>query len=65
MTGRFFAATEIKIVLVHLLMNYDIDVDPEMGPPVHKVRDGQEQINPKAGLRYRRRVAEVDTTKVV
>lgn len=63
--GRFFAATEIKIVLVHLLMNYDIDVDPEVGVPVHMVRDGQEQINPLARLRYRRREAEVDTARVV
>lgn len=63
--GRFFAATEIKVVLVHLLMNYDIDVDPEFGSPVHMVRDGQEQINPLARLRYRKREAEIDTTRVV
>lgn len=63
--GRFFAATEIKVVLVHLLMNYEIDIDPESGSPVHMVRDGQEQINPQARLRYRRRTAEIDTTRVV
>jgi cytochrome P450 len=57
--GRFFAANEVKIAMVHLLMKYDMKIEePKMA---QWMTFGTAMIaNPKAKISVRRREPEVD-----
>lgn len=57
--GRFFAANEVKIALIHLLLKYDWEVAPGSTTDLRIVQTG-ESINPETKLRYRRRKEEID-----
>jgi len=58
--GRFFAANEVKIMLIHFLLKYDWRL-PE-GAPAPQVQDSGFFIgaDAKAKLEYRRRTPEID-----
>lgn len=52
--GRFFAATEIKIALMHILLKYDVELeDHRMATPI--VCGFSLSTNPHAKIRVRRR----------
>jgi cytochrome P450 len=62
--GRFFASTEIKIALAHLLMKFDWKFDEEddaqgQKKPVHIIFETNSIINPAKKVLYRRRSEEV------
>jgi cytochrome P450 len=57
--GRFFAANEVKIALVHLLLKYDMKLaDPSMAKP--KAYGVNQVTNPAARIQFRRRTPEID-----
>lgn len=57
--GRFFAATEVKIALCHLLLNYDWEL--ASGTTTELLSFGSSNIvNPLSTLRYRKRKTEID-----
>lgn len=57
--GRFFVALELKVILSHLLLKYDISLVPDRTPTV--LRSGFDQIiDPSAVIRVCRRQAELD-----
>jgi hypothetical protein len=53
--GRFFAATELKAMMAHLVINYDVEAEVEGVRPADKVFD--ERISPNADgkVRFRKR----------
>lgn len=57
--GRFFAANELKIALVHLLLKYDLKPTEDF---VHTVMElGFDlRVDPATRILVRRRVAEID-----
>jgi cytochrome P450 len=57
--GRFFAANEIKVILCHLLLNYDWVLGPGTTPTLSTFGTSY-YVNPQSILRYRRREAEID-----
>ncbi|KAI1435962.1 cytochrome P450 [Xylaria sp. CBS 124048] len=57
--GRFFAAHELKIALIHLLLKYDFKFPPNYQPKI--IEDGFDlKMDPKASILVRRREAELD-----
>ncbi|KAJ5822957.1 Cytochrome P450 [Penicillium robsamsonii] len=57
--GRFFAANEIKILLLHLLLKYDWKLESGGRPP--NIENGFESItDPRVQLLFRSRESEVD-----
>ncbi|KAK1985682.1 P450 monooxygenase [Colletotrichum cereale] len=56
--GRFLAANEIKVALVHLLMEYDWKL-PGQKPQDHMVIGSQYQADPKAKVLFRKRTSEI------
>ncbi|PGH19028.1 hypothetical protein AJ79_00062 [Helicocarpus griseus UAMH5409] len=56
--GRQFAGNTIKIVLAHLLLNYDIELPPEQGKPKrHSMPNGTMQPDLGARIRIREKKA--------
>ncbi|KAJ3578198.1 hypothetical protein NPX13_g2371 [Xylaria arbuscula] len=62
--GRFFAATELKIALCHLLMKYDWKLAP--GTPTSTVHQGfAQRVNPATKVLCRRRASmEIDIDSI-
>ena len=62
--GRFFAASELKIALCHLLMKYDWKLSP--GTPTNIVQLGfSQRANPATKVLYRRRKSmEIDIDSI-
>lgn len=57
--GRFFAANEIKVALLGILIKYDFELPADTNPMVYE--NGFTLISdPMAKLRFRRREAEID-----
>ncbi|KIX05628.1 uncharacterized protein Z518_03600 [Rhinocladiella mackenziei CBS 650.93] len=57
--GRFFASNELKIILVHAIMKYDLTFSEPVAEPI--IRFARNRVpNPTVKLRLRRRKAEVD-----
>ncbi|OCK74983.1 cytochrome P450 [Lepidopterella palustris CBS 459.81] len=56
--GRFFASNEIKVVLAHLLLQYDFKFPDDQGRP-KTVEIGLDRGNPKARVLFRARTPEV------
>ncbi|KAH7055785.1 cytochrome P450 [Macrophomina phaseolina] len=61
--GRFFAAAEIKIVLVHLLLKYDFRVVKGEEPKV-RVFGYALESDPAAKIEIRRRIEEIDLSSI-
>ncbi|KAI1819348.1 cytochrome P450 [Xylaria intraflava] len=57
--GRFFAANEIKIALIHLLLKYDLKPAAGYVPKVLEVAFDL-SVDPNARIMFRRREAELD-----
>ncbi|KAI8623926.1 cytochrome P450 [Xylariaceae sp. FL1651] len=57
--GRFFAANELKVALIHLLLKYDLK-PTENFDPKHIELGFDLRVNPKACIMIRRRQAEID-----
>jgi len=54
--GRFFAAIELKTILAHIVMNYDVKMANGDGRP-ENVWFGRTSLpNPKAEVLFRKRV---------
>ena len=54
--GRFFAANELKAMLAHILLNYDVKMANGGGRP-ENMRIGQSSLpNTKAEVLFRKRV---------
>ncbi|KAJ7185998.1 cytochrome P450 [Mycena filopes] len=55
--GRFFAATELKGMLAHILMTYDVEVDAHWQEELDYASGQARSLarNPMAGVRFRRR----------
>lgn len=62
--GRFFAANEVKIAMVHLLLKYDIAMDDHKGA-AWKEYGMNMYANPAAKVRVRRRKEEIDLENLV
>lgn len=62
--GRFFAANEVKIAMVHLLLKYDMKLKDPSGA-VWKEIGINMILNPRATLDVRRRKEEIDLDKLV
>ncbi|KAM3496736.1 hypothetical protein MY10362_009891 [Beauveria mimosiformis] len=61
--GRFFAANEIKVALVSILIKYDFELPADVSPQIYE--NGFALVSdPLAKLRFRRRVAELDLDNV-
>ncbi|KAM3432747.1 hypothetical protein MY4824_006382 [Beauveria thailandica] len=63
--GRFFAANEIKVALVSILLfiKYDFEFPADVSPQIYE--NGLALVSdPLAKLRFRRRVAEIDLDNV-
>ncbi len=57
--GRFFAANEIKVALLGILIKYDFELPEKVDPQVYE--NGLTLVSdPMAALRFRRREAEID-----
>lgn len=57
--GRFFAANEIKIALIGILIKYDFKLPKDANPKVYE--NGVRLVSdPMATLKFRRREAEID-----
>ncbi|KAJ3495733.1 hypothetical protein NLG97_g3184 [Lecanicillium saksenae] len=57
--GRFFAANEIKVALLGILIKYDFELPEDASPQVYE--NGLSLVSdPMAKLRFRRREAEID-----
>ncbi|PLB55417.1 cytochrome P450 [Aspergillus steynii IBT 23096] len=63
-TGRFFATTEIKILLVHLLMKYDWKFADQTDRPKPIVRGMEVICDPRVKVLYRAREPEIDLRKL-
>lgn len=59
--GRFFAANEIKVALVHILMKYDVKLLEEQNPKVRYFAFAM-TVDPSLKLMVRRRESAVDQT---
>lgn len=57
-TGRFFANTEIKLILCHLLTHYDWKFPEGAGKPEPLIVGAELIANPTAQLMYRKRVTD-------
>ncbi|KAJ6784660.1 hypothetical protein PWT90_03223 [Aphanocladium album] len=57
--GRFFAANEIKVALLGILIKYDFELPKDVNPQVYE--NGLTLVSdPMTSLRFRRREAEID-----
>ena len=54
--GRFFASLEIKMMLCHLLLNYDLKYPEGAGRPVNLRADDNIFPNPRAKLLLSKRI---------
>ncbi|KAJ5042432.1 uncharacterized protein L3040_004981 [Drepanopeziza brunnea f. sp. 'multigermtubi'] len=63
--GRFFAANEIKIAMVHLLLKYDLRLDDVECGASWWERGTSMKMNPAAKICLRRRRAEIDLDALV
>ncbi|KAH1310579.1 hypothetical protein KXX24_004845 [Aspergillus fumigatus] len=62
--GRFFAANEVKILLIHLLLKYDWKFAEDRGRP-QSIMYGTEIIcDPTVKLLYKARTPEIDPSKL-
>jgi cytochrome P450 len=57
--GRFFAANEVKIALVHMLLKYDFKLDESSPPPKIFKMGWMMQSDPQAKILVRRRKEEI------
>ena len=58
--GRFFAADEVKIVLVHVLLKYEVELAGEVRPTEYGFEAGPTLMwDPRTSVRVRRRKEEV------
>lgn len=63
--GRFFASSESKILLIHLLLNYDWKFKDDLKERPKNIENGFELVcDPKIELMFRSRVPEVDLSKI-
>lgn len=62
--GRFFAANEIKIMLVHLLMKYDWKFAEHTSRPQNFELGTEIICNPTVALLFRARKPEIDLAKL-
>lgn len=53
--GRFFAATELKTMLAHILLNYDIKLPGDGSRPANFWYEGQVFPNMTADILFRKR----------
>lgn len=54
--GRFFAISEIKTILAHILLNYDVQLEDEsMERPPNLVSETAVNANPIAKVMFRKR----------
>ena len=51
--GRFFAAVELKMILAHVLLNYDLEYPQGMKRPVNMTADDNIFPDPAASLRIK------------
>ncbi|KAM6491442.1 Cytochrome P450 [Amanita muscaria] len=54
--GRFFAATELKVMLAHILLNYDVQMANGGGRPANRVFGQDSMPDPTAQVMFRKRV---------
>ncbi|KAM6493880.1 Cytochrome P450 [Amanita muscaria] len=54
--GRFFAANELKVMLAHVLWNYDVQMANGGGRPANRVFGQNSMPNPTAQVMFRKRV---------
>ncbi|KAM6493875.1 hypothetical protein JOM56_010236, partial [Amanita muscaria] len=54
--GRFFAATELKVMLAHILLNYDVQMANGGGRPANRVFEQDSMPDPTAQVVFRKRV---------
>ncbi|KAL0567792.1 hypothetical protein V5O48_014202 [Marasmius crinis-equi] len=58
--GRFFAATELKAMFAHLLLNYDVKFRDDGGFPPSIRISGTTRPNPKAKVMFRKRQRDTE-----
>ncbi len=56
--GRFFAAAELKIMLAHVLLNYDIKMANDAGRPTNIPIASEMMPDPSAEVLFRKRHME-------
>ncbi|KAK7058636.1 hypothetical protein VNI00_002272 [Paramarasmius palmivorus] len=54
--GRVFAVTELKLLMSHLLLNYDIKFDDQDGKPTRNEFGGRLNLDEKTKVMFRKRV---------
>jgi len=54
--GRFFAATEVKAMLAHIVLNYDVKMTNGGGRPVNECYGASSLPNTKAEVLFRKRL---------
>ncbi|KAF7182960.1 hypothetical protein CNMCM7691_002704 [Aspergillus felis] len=62
--GRFFAANEVKILLVHLLMKYDWKFAEDRGRPPSFMHGTEIICDPTVKLLFKARTPEIDLSKL-
>ena len=53
--GRFFVATELKLMFAHLLLNYDVKMANGQGRPANRVFGSSSRPDVKAEVMFRQR----------
>ena len=53
--GRFFAATELKVMLAHVILNYDVKMANGQGRPANWVFETMAMPDIKAEVMFRKR----------
>ncbi|KAH7010968.1 cytochrome protein [Macrophomina phaseolina] len=61
--GRFFASSELKVALCHILLKYDLSLPAGAGPPRHRYAGASYYADPAATVLIRRRREHVDLAK--
>ena len=56
--GRFFAAAEVKTMLAHVLLNYDIKMANDAGRPTNISIGSEMMPDPSAEVLFRKRCTE-------
>jgi hypothetical protein len=54
--GRFFAALEIKLLLAHVLVNYDVKLADSRGEPADWWFGAQPMLDPTVKVMFRKRM---------
>ncbi|KAF4201487.1 hypothetical protein CNMCM8927_001473 [Aspergillus lentulus] len=62
--GRFFAANEVKILLIHLLLKYDWKFAEDRGRPQPFMHGTEIICDPTVKLLYKARTPEIDLSKL-